>query len=393
MFVMNVKAADSNSPLSPDVERYVRKLDSTKLKGLQNELLVLLGMPVVITSNVSVLRHGVANGTEGRLVGIIHDPEVQIQQMVKVLTYGTGADTFLEYPLNLPNKLAKCLLIKVDNGKFQFSGLPPGVFPLFPTSSYVRIKIPTNRFARVVVESFPLSPMFSCTGHKTQAKTMPSLIIGNVSGVGPGWLYVVLSRTRSLGGIYLAEIVKLQDLQKAGPSADQLAEIKRLYQHHEQTLDQVEIAVAPDISNQSHGNFIESQKIQGVPINNCQEMHSRQVRSRLDSTWPPVSAQQTTYSWLFVPILNEIFQTDKYRQQRENICLHFSSFQTVIEGYRTAFQRLDIGVDSVHFDPAGYVDATQQTNLLIDVHNIGAEFVALLQEFGHNTHKMALQLQ
>jgi hypothetical protein len=73
----------------------------------------------------------------------------------------------------------------------------------------------------------------SLTGHKTQGTTMDALIVappGDKYRYGQsGWLYVVMSRVKSLNGLFLTEPL-CEDPQKYVPRHNILKELNRLRQ-------------------------------------------------------------------------------------------------------------------------------------------------------------------
>jgi hypothetical protein len=239
---MQVRSSDSAVRLSSDLENMVRRLNSKHLKGVQNELLIMKGMRVSITCNISVSKHGVANGTEGVVVDIVHDTKTTFTPAAMRLSFGCTANARQmnpprEFPIMVPSQLPLAILVKVDGASFQLDDLPVGVFPIFPIKPSIRVRIPgRQQHFNVIVESFPITPMFACTGHKVQGKSMSKLIVGNVDTKMRGWLYVVLSRARTLDGLYLMERITLHALKQAAPTSAQRQELDRLQAIHVSTV-------------------------------------------------------------------------------------------------------------------------------------------------------------
>jgi hypothetical protein len=220
-----------------DIVRAVTS-DYNNHSGFESILYVVVGMPVVVTANVS-LAHGVANGTEGVVVGIIND-----KQATCSVCYMNQPQSIYRASVNRMSRMAKCILIRVTGGTFKFDGLDEGVFPLFPRAAKKVVTVPNmNAKLDLMLESFPLSPMFACTGHKTQAKTMAGIIISSFENLPKGWLYVALSRTRSLDDIFLTQPVTLKLLSNSGPSDAVTTEMDRLKKLHSETVERLSLQI------------------------------------------------------------------------------------------------------------------------------------------------------
>ena len=72
---------------------------------------------------------------------------------------------------------------------------------------------------------FPIIGNFATTGHKLQGKTMENLVIAEWRNV-ENWAYVVLSRVRTLKGIFLLEA--LPDCISFAPAPEYLLMMERL---------------------------------------------------------------------------------------------------------------------------------------------------------------------
>ena len=86
-----------------------------------------------------------------------------------------------------------------------------GKFRLKPAVGVFSIRYPISQFglctriqANVKLQYLPVLVNHATTGHKLQGKTVASLVIAEWSRV-KNWAYVVLSRVKTLEGLYLTE--------------------------------------------------------------------------------------------------------------------------------------------------------------------------------------------
>ena len=84
-----------------------------------------------------------------------------------------------------------------------------GSYKQFPESKSFSVKFPMNCFGETIrmnskldIDHFPVVLNHATTGHKLQGKTLDSLFIAEWSNV-RNWAYVVLSRVRTLDGLFL----------------------------------------------------------------------------------------------------------------------------------------------------------------------------------------------
>lgn len=88
-----------------------------------------------------------------------------------------------------------------------------------------------NRVIKVRTFQFPAVLSLVLTGHKTQGLTVNSIILGSISNTHrsglTGWLYVILSRVRTLQGLFLMEKIE-QDPAKYKLRTDVQTEMFRL---------------------------------------------------------------------------------------------------------------------------------------------------------------------
>jgi hypothetical protein len=409
LFEMKITSGDQARELGIDFVRQVRREE--KVHPFQNHLLIVTGMPVSVTQNISVPRHGVANGTEGVVVGIVHRSDTAITRSFLRIS-NIGSNFQRRVPVDVASQLAECILVKIKDATFRFGGLPQGVFPIFPVNTVKKVTLAASgQSAKVKFEGFPLTPMFACTGHKTQAKTMDSLTLGDTKGAKSGWLYVVLSRTRTLNTIHLMKAITGQDLVKAGPNPEVKVEHARLAELHNQTVASLKatssfIMSVPMSSNLHDCNelvpqqpidmlvrpaAIKSSTIKDDGIVDQRESSSIVSTSFPNTTWPPVEARGNRFSWLYVPIIHEVFDTSMMLEERNLLRTHFPQFDSVVQFYQLEFRCRGIQMP-VHHD-SGYVHPKDQEMLLTDPYfDNGGQIpiaVEVLGSFGYETQQQA----
>ena len=161
-------------------------------------LSLFFGCELMVTDNIDV-KHGIANGT--------------CCQFVKaVLKHGTHIE-----PIQVHGRWVNSVDISnVDHIELRFdeSYAPKfvGTFKLQFRERAFKVDYPLNEALtgkkseeiNIKLTHFPIISNFATTGHKLQGKTMPNLVIAEWV-TKPNWAYVVLSRVRTLDGIYLKD--------------------------------------------------------------------------------------------------------------------------------------------------------------------------------------------
>lgn len=110
----------------------------------------------------------------------------------------------------------QCLLFQHKNSAWNnvspFISIPKGWFPVVPSTKSVECNF--NEFYRTQIQMHELPCVLSLvlTGHKTQGLTTNSIILAclapkDKSGVS-GWLYVILSRVKTIEGLFLREKIE-----------------------------------------------------------------------------------------------------------------------------------------------------------------------------------------
>ncbi|KAG1849117.1 hypothetical protein C8R48DRAFT_554992, partial [Suillus tomentosus] len=75
---------------------------------------------------------------------------------------------------------AICALVEFPHSKVCISGLPPGVFPIVPSTWTVMTLLDCvggQKKVRLTRYQLPIQPVFAITGHSSQGKTLPSMIV------------------------------------------------------------------------------------------------------------------------------------------------------------------------------------------------------------------------
>ena len=109
----------------------------------------------------------------------------------------------------------------------------------------------SNDSFSVTVDQFPCTLPNIITGHKVQGQSLNSIILGTLSPIHQygttGWIYVILSRVRTLSGLFL--MVKLcTDVAKYKPRFHVMAEMKRLRAKEKNTLHRLANATFENIT-------------------------------------------------------------------------------------------------------------------------------------------------
>jgi hypothetical protein len=98
------------------------------------------------------------------------------------------------------------------NNVSSFTSIPKGWFPVVPSTKSVECY--SNEFYRTKIQmhQFPCVLSLVLTGHKTQGLNTESIILAclapkDKSGVS-GWLYVILSRVKTIEGLFLRENIE-----------------------------------------------------------------------------------------------------------------------------------------------------------------------------------------
>ena len=221
----NITKREKHSIVRPQQENYIRGLSEKRL-GFPGNLICIVGAPYMVTLNTDVSK-AVANGTMCFLNDVVlrDNAQVRIHKTTDgVEMHSVFADEV--YCLLFTHRLA------MFKSTLTFESLPPGCFPVVPTTKGIRCQLgKQDKTFSVKLEQFPCTLAFILTGHKLQAQTLISIILGAVAPIhqygSTGWIYVVLSRVRTLSGLFL--LVKLnEDATKYKPRLTVMKEMERL---------------------------------------------------------------------------------------------------------------------------------------------------------------------
>jgi PIF1-like helicase len=195
--------------------RLIAKLtrgSTAPFRGRPGELLVTVGMPVIFgdnlryTDHAGVQRLAVANGTTGRIYG---------------LQFPVGTTFSIHGPVDgqrylLPSAEVLYVLVQVDNPRFpSYTDLPAGVFPIRPSA-----QTGDQHLRNISLRQVPIAPNFASTIHKLQSQTLDQLTIAELTTkdmflkrvTHASFLYVLLSRVRTLAGLFLLQPITWDDI-------------------------------------------------------------------------------------------------------------------------------------------------------------------------------------
>lgn len=197
---------------------------SNKRLDVVGNLLCFIGAAYLVNTNAAVSK-GVANGT----LATLHD--VVLKEGVEIRVVNTSGST----PVHaVYARDVRCLVFKHSLGNWAqqslFRTLPTGCFPILPQKHFPRFKF-DGQITTVNVIQFACVLALVLTGHKVQGQSLRSIILGATSKQyvkgAHGWLYVILSRVRTLLG--LCTFIRLpSDPRSYKPRTDVVNEMKRL---------------------------------------------------------------------------------------------------------------------------------------------------------------------
>jgi hypothetical protein len=219
--------------------RMFKVLACLKFCSMDHHLRLFVGMEVIITENLC-LPLGIANGSHAYVVslqltetssalpprydeqGMRHYSIADVGRVILHLVHPSGAPTSM----------------RLEND------LPPDHFSVFPGAEYLDIKkvVKASKDDFKMVQ-LPMVPAFCLTAHKTQGLTLSKLILASTTAPNgrtttARFLYVVLSRLRSLAGLTLLQPLPQNPNHAAYKiGAPLIAELSRLTRLESSTLD------------------------------------------------------------------------------------------------------------------------------------------------------------
>ena len=230
---------EGHQKVRPQQQNYIREMNEKRL-GFPGNLVCILGAPYMVTINTDVSKK-IANGTMCHLYDII----LRNDAAIRIHRTKNGA----QMPTVYADEIV-CILFHHRLAEFKathnFDSLPLGCFPVITTKKTIRCKLgKNNKTFSVSVTQFPCTLANIITGHKIQAQSLNSVILGTLSKIHQygttGWIYVVLSRVRTLSGLFL--LVKLcTDVKKYKPRISVMKEMTRLRKIESQTLSRLQKA-------------------------------------------------------------------------------------------------------------------------------------------------------
>ena len=161
-------------------------------------LCLFYGCELMVNDNIDV-KNGIANGTCCQFVKAILKRGKNVEAMqvhghwVNSVDINDVDHIILRFDESYEPKFQGTFKLKPRERSFMVS-YPMDVELLGKKSANVNMKL----------THFPIIGNFATTGHKLQGKTMKNLVIAEWRDV-ENWAYVVLSRVRTLSGIFLLE--------------------------------------------------------------------------------------------------------------------------------------------------------------------------------------------
>ena len=171
--------------------------DCTNSRGKHIDpfLCLFAGSNQMVNENEDV-RRGIANGTTAAFKRAILKKKANLIpiQMFGHWVYSVGVDDVKQLELEWKNS-------DRFHGRFRVSaikGIYQVKFPITDFGREMRVK------AGVHIRQFPIVGNFATTGHKLQGKSVHEIVVAEWSKA-KNWAYVILSRVRTLKGLFLAE--------------------------------------------------------------------------------------------------------------------------------------------------------------------------------------------
>jgi len=178
------------------------------------------GAYFMCNSNDGLKQHGTANGSQARLlrVKLKENPQsyrCEIWDGKKVWTVCASEVEFVEFEHHP----------KRDGESRRFQLKPKKVSVEVKVLPHDSMEEKDKVRMKCSVTQIPVNASDAITGHKLQGLTKDNVIVFSWSN-STNWIYVVLSRVRTLSGLYLFQKLKLADIKP--PSRDYLAFLDRM---------------------------------------------------------------------------------------------------------------------------------------------------------------------
>ena len=243
--VTNTAAVAEPTPPPPPVtislakKEYLRKLSSKTLDCTGN-LYCIVDAPYMITTNIDVSK-GLANGTQAYLKDVTLKPTCE----VTVVTLPSGKKVHSVCASDVVSLIFLHKITAWSNIQL-FPSLPRGFFPISPSKPQAKIlRFSATSKVNVSIKQLPCVLSLILTGHKVQGFSVVAIILGALgkhhkNGLS-GWLYVVLSRVRTVDGLFLMEKIE-QDPTKYILRSDVVKEMDRLRKIETKTIERINAA-------------------------------------------------------------------------------------------------------------------------------------------------------
>jgi hypothetical protein len=195
----NTKWGKSKTPLTFEQRKVLFEKCSdadcvdSRSKHVDPLLCLSSGCNMMVNQNIDV-HNGIANGTTTEFARAILKEGATLQPM-QMFGYWVNSVTV--------DEVDQLELKWQDYDRFQ------GKFRVSPLTHTYKVKFPVNEMGKehrvattIQFTQFPVIGNYATTGHKLQGKSVNELVIAEWSNV-KNWAYVVLSRVRTLNGLFL----------------------------------------------------------------------------------------------------------------------------------------------------------------------------------------------
>ena len=224
----HITSRGNSGPVEEALKPYIRNLPEKRWEfRFAGVLELAIGCEYLYTNNTDV-EHGLANGARS----VLHDIVLRENATVRfVQLNGAGGGVHV---VSAEDVVALVLKHKGKNyvSKDVYSDLGPGYFPVGTETAPKMVSFKNRGTFKVHIKQFPLIVGTVTTGHKLQGDTVDALHVADYGRRGyrvnkDGWLYVMLSRVKTLEGLYLSTPLET-DPQKFRPRVELQAEMTRL---------------------------------------------------------------------------------------------------------------------------------------------------------------------
>ena len=145
-------------------------------------------------------------------------------------------------------KTTKCF--SWENTEYSRYNFPESVFPIHPLTKNITVTLPNRNF-NTTIKQLPISVSVAATMYKLQGETVKSVFIPSFRGKGENRssLYVMLSRIKSLKGLFTSNLLSERDANFFKPQKSLLDEHKRLLNLDKKTCDELDLILGENNLN------------------------------------------------------------------------------------------------------------------------------------------------